>query len=122
MLYFAEGGKTQRGLVRFSNSNPDMIRIMMKFFKEICLVPQLKFRGHIHTHSTEQIGPAEKFWSQVSTISKTQFFKTYVKGSVASKGYKNNLPYGTFDIYVCDTNLFLRIKGWTESICKILLK
>ncbi|MCF7865749.1 MAG: hypothetical protein K9M11_04585 [Candidatus Pacebacteria bacterium] len=121
MLYLAEGGKTQRGLVRFSNSNPQVIKLMMKFLQDVCDVPKGKFKGHIHTHSQVQVFEAEKYWSNVTGIAKTNFFKTYVKPSTSSKGLKNNLPFGTFDIYVCDTRLFLRIKGWTNKILKLLI-
>jgi len=33
MLYWAEGGKTQRGLVRFSNADAEMIKVMMIFLE-----------------------------------------------------------------------------------------
>lgn len=120
-LYFAEGGKTQRGMVRFSNSNPVMIRIMMRFFREICDVQELKFKGHIHTHSVGQVGPSEKYWSKITGISTKQFFKTYHVPPKSSGQNKKNLLYGTFDIYVCDTKLFLKIQGWTQKICKLIL-
>lgn len=116
MLYWAEGGKTRENMVRISNSDPDIIRGMMKFFRNICNVQEQKFRGHIHTHSAKQAKKAEKFWSHVSGIPEAQFFKTYVKQSIASKDKRHSLPYGTFDIYVCDTILFLKIKGWTQAI------
>lgn len=122
MLYLAEGGKTQRGLVRFSNSNPQVIKLMMNFLIQICEVPLDKFKGHIHTHSKQQVEGAEKYWSDVTGISKKSFFKTYIKPSISSKSLKSNLPYGTFDIYVCDTKLFLRIKGWTNKVIQLLLK
>lgn len=122
MLYLAEGGKTQRGLVRFSNSNPQVIKLMMNFLIQICEVPLDKFKGHIHTHSIQQVVVAEKYWSGVTGISQKSFFKTYIKPSISSKSFKNNLPYGTFDIYVCDTKLFLRIKGWTNKVIQLLLK
>ena len=121
MLYFAEGGKTQRGLVRFSNSNPSMVKIMMKFFRDICNVTEGKFKGHIHTHSEKQVKEAEQYWSEVTKIPVKQFFKTYIKYGSSSQKLKNNLPYGTFDIYVCDINLFLNIKGWTNKITKLVL-
>ncbi|MBP6974369.1 MAG: helix-turn-helix domain-containing protein [Candidatus Pacebacteria bacterium] len=121
MLYLAEGGKTQRGLVRFSNSNPQVIRLMMNFLSKICNVPAEKFKGHIHTHSKAQALPAEKYWSDITGIDRKSFFKTYIKPSTSSKSLKNNLPFGTFDIYVCDTKLFLRIKGWTNKILQLLL-
>ena len=92
----------------------------MRFFREICNVPDDKFRGHIHIHSHLAAKNAEIYWSNISQIPQTQFFKTYKKTSRASLGKKDTLPYGTFDIYVCSTELFLKIKGWINGICKNL--
>ncbi len=115
MLYWAEGGKTQR-LVRFSNADPEMIKIMMTFFRKICLVPEVKFRGYIHIHPHLKHEEAEKYWSAVSKIPLEQFFKTYRKPNKSSQNKKDSLIYGTFDIYVLDTELFLKITGWAKGI------
>lgn len=118
MLYWAEGGKKQRGIVRFSNSDPEMIKIMMRFFKEICKVPNKKFKGYVHTHSSSNVVAAENYWSKISGIKKDDFFKTYVKKSRLSKNKKQTLPFGTFEIYICDTALFLKIHAWTQAVIK----
>lgn len=116
MLYWAEGGKTQRGLVRFSNGDPEMIKIMMVFFRKICKVPEEKFRGYIHIHPHLDHKKAEKYWSNITGISLKKFFKTYRKTNISSKNKKNTLPFGVFDIYICDTKLFLKISGWAKGI------
>jgi len=115
MLYWAEGGKTQR-TVRFSNGDPEMIKIMMVFFRRYCLVPEEKFRGYIHIHPHLDHRVAEKYWSSVSGIPLDQFFKTYRKKNISSKNLKNSLPHGVFDIYVMDTKLFYKIVGWAKGI------
>ena len=122
ILYLGEGGKTSRGMVRLANSDPDVIKIMMRFFREICNVPENKFNGHIHTFAHANINKTEKYWSKITRIPKKQFYKTYIKPSSASLQKRNTLPFGTFDIYVCDTKLFLTIIGWIEKIKEILLK
>ena len=121
ILYLGEGGKTSRGMVRLANSDPAVIKIMMKFLREICAVKESRFRGSIHTFTHANIEKTENYWSKISGISKKQFFKTYIKPSSASLQKRNTLPYGTFDIYVCDTKLFLTIMGWIEKIKDILL-
>ena len=121
MLYWGEGGKTGR-VVRLANSDPEIIKIMMRFFREICNVPENKFNGHIHTFAHANINKTEKYWSKITRIPKKQFYKTYIKPSSASLQKRNTLPFGTFDIYVCDTKLFLTIIGWIEKIKEILLK
>ena len=115
-LYWAEGGKTNRGSVQLSNGDPRIIRLMIKFFKKICKVPDEKFRAHIHIHPHLDIKKAENYWSSVSGIPLNQFYKTYSKPNKASQNKKGSLPFGTFDIYVHNTELFLKIKGWIEGI------
>lgn len=119
-LYWGEGGKTNQGSARVSNSDPAVIKTMMRFFKEVCLVKNERFRGHIHTYSHLNAKDAESYWSSVSSIPRNQFYKTYIKRSIASKGKKDNLPYGTFDIYVSDTKLFLQIMGQIEKLKSLL--
>ncbi|KKQ40881.1 MAG: hypothetical protein US58_C0011G0008 [Candidatus Magasanikbacteria bacterium GW2011_GWA2_37_8] len=115
-LYCAEGGKTDRSLVRFSNSDPEMIKIMMEFFRKICLVPEKKFRCYIHIYSHLNVKSSEKYWSKITKVKLSQFFKTYCIRSKAGKHKRDNLPNGTLDVYVCDTNLFLKISGWSAGM------
>jgi hypothetical protein len=116
VLYWAEGGKTRKGIVRISNSDPAVIKIMMRFFREICNVPEEKLRGCVHVFEHSNVREIEKYWSSVTTIPLAQFYKTSTKQSSASLSKRQTLPNGTFDIYVCDTVLFLKIMGWIERI------
>ena len=74
MLYWAERGKTQR-MVRFANGDPEMIKIMMAFFSIVCNVPREKFRAHVHIHTHLDYKRAEGYWSDVSDIGLSQFYK-----------------------------------------------
>jgi len=121
-LYWAEGSKTQRNVVKFSNSDPDMIKLIMKFFRIICRVPKEKFRGYIHIHPHLNHKKAENYWSCISQIPLNQFYKTYRKPNKASGNKKDTLPFGTLDINICDTKLFLKIKGWIEKINEVKIK
>jgi len=118
-LYWAEGSKSQRGTVQFSNSDPKSVQVMMRFFKEICEVPKGKFRGHIFLHPHLNTERAEKYWHNISGIPLNQFYKTSKQQSKASKGKKDTLPFGTFSIQICSTELFLKIKGWIEKLYKL---
>lgn len=115
MLYWAEGGKTQ-SVVRFANGDPEMIKIMMVFFKKICKVADDKFRGYLHIHPHLDYKAAEKHWSEVSGIPLKHFYKTYRKMNISSKNQRDSLPMGTFDIYVSDAKLLYTITGWAKGI------
>ncbi|MEK9177290.1 MAG: hypothetical protein AAB923_03260, partial [Patescibacteria group bacterium] len=121
-LYWGEGGKTIRASARISNSDPNIIRFMMRFFREVCKVQEEKFRGHVHTFSHLNARQAERYWSGISGIPVRNFYKTYVKKSRASRDKKDSLPFGTVQIYVNDTNLFLTISGWIEKLGEIGLR
>jgi hypothetical protein len=119
IFYWAEGGKTKRGMARVANSDPVMIKLMMRFFREVCEVREEKFKCHIHTHSHLNVSKSLEYWSEVTKVPVSQFYKTYSKPSIASQGKKDSLPFGTLDVIICDTNLFLRIMGWIEKIKKL---
>jgi predicted transcriptional regulator len=121
MLYLGEGGKTKRGCARISNSDPVVIKIMMRFFREVCGVPEDRFRGNIHTFTHADVIKTEKYWSKVTGIPIKQFHKTYIKLSSASLQKRYTLPYGTFSIYISDTKLFLTIMGWIEKVKELVI-
>jgi hypothetical protein len=117
-LYWAEGYKADFNVINFSNSDPKMIVLMMRFFREICKVPDKKFRGAVHIHPHLDVKKAENFWSEVTGIPFVQFHKTQFGISKASKNKRDTLPLGTFTIIVCDTRLKARMNGWIEGIKK----
>ena len=112
MLYWAEGDKAENWEnVKFSNSDPHMIKVIMRWFREICKVPEEKFRVCLHIHSLHCRNDVEKYWSKIVGIPLSQFYKTQIK--VTSLGQRKNKLYnGTCAVTVCNKNLFRRIKGW----------
>jgi len=121
MIYWGEGRKVGNWSVSLANSDPLIIKVMMRFFREVCNVQEEKFRAHVHTFEGASIPKVEKYWSNISGIPAKQFYKTYTKPSGASLQKRKTLPYGTLDVYVHDTKLFLTIKGWIEKVTEILL-
>lgn len=122
MLYWAEGDKSLRSeAVKFSNSDPEMIALMMNWFRKICKVPEKKFRIAIHIHNLHVKKDVEKYWSSITNIPINQFHKTFIKNS--SLGHRRNILYsGTCCIRVCNINLFYTIHGWKQGIIEILEK
>ena len=114
-LYWGVGGKTQQ-TARLSNSDPVVIKVMMRFFGKYSGVPIEKYRGHVHTFAHTNVERAVSYWSMVSGIPKDKFYKTHVKQSRASKKKRDTLPHGTMQIYVHDSIFFFRVMGWIERI------
>ncbi len=112
MLYWAEGDKSdEREVVKFSNSDPIMIKLMMRWFRKICQVPENKFRIALHIHKLHCRNNLEKYWSKQTSIHLNQFHKTQIKPT--SLGQRRNILYnGTCSICISNKDLYRRIKGW----------
>lgn len=112
MLYWAEGDKTETNeVVKLSNSDPAMIKFMMKWFREICKVPENKFRIALHIHTLHCRKNITKYWSKLTNIPLKQFYKTQVKPT-SLKHRRNPLYDGTCSVVIYERNLFRKIKGW----------
>lgn len=112
MLYWAEGDKSDlREDVKISNSDPAMIRFMMRWFRGICKVPEEKFRIALHIHALHCRQDIEDCWSRLTGIPGNQFHKTQIKPTTLRQR-RNPLYDGTCAITIHNRNLFRRIKGW----------
>lgn len=110
-LYWAEGDKNQSEKVKFTNSDDRMIRLMMRWFREICEIPESKFRIALHLHSLQSNKRAVLYWSRVTGVPIRQFYKVYVKKT--SLGQRKNVLYnGTCGITINSKTLFRTIVGW----------
>lgn len=112
-LYWAEGNKRDRWRIRFSNSDPAIIALMMRFFREICKVVEDKFIAEIHLYPHMPEEEIRLFWSRLTKIPLSQFRKSYYAVSKSSKLKRpnNTLPYGTLQINISDVKLVNYIKG-----------
>lgn len=112
MLYWAEGNKTEFAGV--TNSDPDLIRVMMKWFRDICKVPDDKFRAHLHIHSGQDEAKMKDYWSDVTGIPLGRFGKSFVKKE--GSGHRKRVLYnGTIKINIFNKNLLHKILGWIEG-------
>ena len=110
-LYWAEGAKSMAEKVKLANSDEKMISLSMRWFREICRVPENKFRVHIHMHNLHTRKDIIDYWSKITKIPLSQFYRPYIKPT--SLGQRRNILYnGTCSIMIHDKYLFRRILGW----------
>lgn len=115
-LYWAEGYNASRNTIIFANTDPRMIQLIMLYFRQICGVPEYKFRGKISIHPHLDVKRAERYWSEISKIPLNQFNKALLAVSRSSKGKRDTLPMGTFRIIVNDVYFCSKIKGWIDGL------
>ena len=119
-LYWAEGNIKNRHLLRFANSNAEIIRIMMKFFRETCKISEAKIKARIHLYPVMDQRKTTNYWKKITGLPKKNFHTPQVQISKASKGKrpKNTLPYGTLHLTAGNTETACRVKGWIMGISK----
>lgn len=116
-LYWAEGYKRGNWNVIFCNSDPNMNKIMMKYFTTICKVSKSKIKAQIHIHNDNDYPQALSYWSKTLSLPKQQFQRPLTLLSKSSKGkMPHRLPYGTLRIRINDVELLNKIKGWILAL------
>ena len=121
-LYWAEGYK--RGAygskwksIDFANSDPEMIKLMMKFFIKFMDLKRTEIRIQIMLHNPADTIKTVDFWHNLTGIPKANFIKTCHVISRASLQKRNKkLEYGTVHIRINDVNRFFRLIGWIEGL------
>ena len=121
-LYLGEGTKSFE-FVRIVNSNPQIIKIAMKWFRRVCRLEDENFNPTIHTYPDNNIKKTMNYWSKVTGINKKQFGKTQIDRRINKVTVKKkSLPYGTLHLHIkscgkkeLGRRLHRRIMGWIDS-------
>ena len=126
-LYWAEGTKQKEHNpsqgVQFSNSDPRIIKVFLKWIKEVCKTSKkdICFRIFLHENNKKRLKEVQKYWSKTTQSSIKNFHKiTWKKNKVTTirKNMGNNY-FGLLNIKVKkSTNLNREIEGWIEGIFK----
>jgi hypothetical protein len=56
-----------------------MIKIFLRFLREICGVHEKRLRIYLYTHSGKHIEDLKKYWSDLTKIPTEQFTKPYIR-------------------------------------------
>ena len=126
-LYWAEGYKrpilkngreSTAHPIALTNSDANLIKIFIKFLREICNVPQEKIKANLRIFKHINVKNALSYWSKETGIPKENFSKTYIGTSRSSMNKRpfNRLPFGIIQIRINNTRLFHHIIGWINGL------
>lgn len=123
-LYWAEETKSEKRVslsLVFSNSDPRMISVYMRFVREILKVNDIKIRAGIHLYPSTSITNARQFWSEVTGLPEDRFYiVTQVSKASKNKRPINILPHGTAVIKINNRVQFYKVKGMMSGIIERL--
>lgn len=125
VLYWAEGSKEKEyhpgSGVKFMNSDPLMIKLFLKWLKEICHVDfqEITLEIYLHDNNKHRVSEVKKFWEDVTEITDPLSYKLYFKSDKIRTKRKNigESYYGILCVRVKRSSTLLRkITGWTSGI------
>ncbi|MFC1720998.1 hypothetical protein ACFL0K_01960 [Patescibacteria group bacterium] len=122
-LYIGEGAKTQ-SLIRMINANPDVIRLSIGWFKNVCGLSDENFSVAVHLYPDNNIKESLQYWSAVTNLPLRQFGKTQIDRRENKKMAKRGrLPHGTVHLTIksCGNEKFgvflsRKIQAWSDEV------
>src|SRR3989344_1670152 len=118
MIYWAEGAKAVNSAwtIDFANSNTSMVKLFLKFLREICRVDEKRLIVQLYCYSNQGVEDLKKYWYKETRIPLTQFIKPYVREDFLPEKI-GKMKYGLVHIRYSDKKLLLQIGRWIEEYC-----
>lgn len=89
LLYWCEGNKGKDTLVRFTNSDPQLIKTFLSLLRKGFNIDESKFRALIHLHDYHKEKEQKAFWHKITKIPLKQFYRTYWKPNTGKRKHEN---------------------------------
>jgi transposase-like protein len=119
MLYWAEGAR-HRNSLRFTNSDPEMVRFFVNFLRDRFELEETAFSltCNLFADHLARQREIECFWLDVAGLPASCLRRSSVNAysKYSQKKRRNKLPYGTCRISVCRTWLVQTIYGAIQEI------
>jgi predicted transcriptional regulator len=119
VIYWGEGDRSSRFLIRVANTDPLMIRLFAKFLLEVCGVPKERIRAHILLYPDLNPEVCKHFWIKESGLRLENFNKSV---TIEGRHKTRRHPYGVCYIAVASTYLKQKMLIWLDLLPKELMK
>ena len=118
LIWWCEGNKSTT-LVRFTSSDPTLIKNFLYLFRTGFKLDEKKFRALIHLHTYHDETTQKHLWSGITKIPLSQFNKSYQKTNTAKRtkeNYPGCIAIAYYDAYIAKEleaiyNSFTTLRG-----------
>lgn len=118
-IYWGEGDKATKHLIRVGNTDPLMIRLFVKFLLDVCGISKEKIRAHVLIYPDLDPSTCTQYWIKHSGLSVNSFNKCVV---VIGKHKTRRLPYGVCYVTVSSAYFKKKMFIWLKLLPKELIK
>ncbi|HEX8931789.1 MAG TPA: hypothetical protein VF810_01390 [Patescibacteria group bacterium] len=102
-LYWGEGGKTHKGLVSISNTDPAVLQFTLCWMQYTLDIPKEKVTVRLHLYEDMVVEEEIRFWRQTLSLPEKQFAKPYIKKSKRADLDEKGYGHGTCNLIVGNT-------------------
>lgn len=118
-IYWGEGDKASKGIVRISNIDPLMIKLFIGFLLKICGVEKEKIKIYLLLYPDLNENECKKFWIKETQLSKENFNKSvFIKGRHKTRRIK----HGVCIVYTSSSYLKEKILEWLKIMPNKLIQ
>jgi hypothetical protein len=125
MLYWAEGAKEKEyrpdARIKFTNTDPQMLKMFLKWLELMCGVPRENMIFEIYLHETHKhrLAECKEFWARETGFPLECFSRVYFKRAHIKTNRKNigSTYFGVLTVRVTSSSwLSRRIAGWVKGV------
>lgn len=110
MIYWGEGGKTNRSQLTISNTNPATIKLAMAWLVKILYIPKKDLRVRLQLYKDMKVDDELMFWSKKLSLPLTLFCRPQIKNTkTKTLNHKGLFGHGTCDLRVSKTEATERV-------------
>lgn len=120
ILYWGEGAKLRgkNASIDFANSNSVMIKVFVRFLREICGVDEKRLRVYLYCYSNQDIESLLNYWYKITCIPLHQFTKPYVRKDFLPEKI-GTMEYGMIHVRYADKKLLIQMDNWIKEYSEL---
>lgn len=103
LIYWCEGGKNSFEGVKFTNSDPRLIKTFLYLLRKSFKIDEKKFRVCVHLHQYHNPAKQIKFWSRATGVPLARFIKPFLKSNTGKRIRENYPGCASVRYYHSDT-------------------
>jgi hypothetical protein len=116
-IYLGEGSKNTEHTIKVANTNPDILRLVIKFLKRRYDVPDEKFKYWLHVYNDMDTVLSQQYWARELGVVDNRINVTLVtRRGIGS--YTNKAYFGTMSIEVNDVGIREALFSDIEKVLK----
>lgn len=116
-VYWGEGDKLTKHIIRIANTDPGMIRVFLKFLVDVCGIARDRIRASLLLYPDLDDLECKKFWIKATNLHEGNFNKSVV---IRGRHKTRRLQYGVCNITISSAYLKEKMMIWLSLLPRAL--